>query len=189
MNKLHKYIDFRQTGGKGNLVNAESKEVFRADDGSIKKVSEEAPTHDDGVLINEQGNAQSASYNNGGVVIPAQSVLSATHENRNSSDKSYGEIDEAIKIKPSELDEFALSLGIKKIKSKTSVSPSKAFELLRSNRDKEAEKYLKFKTNSFSDDYSKASEKANMTMANQLVKDDDIYDYLFQIQEIKKTQK
>lgn len=187
MNKLHKYIDFRQIGGKGNLVNAESKEVFKSPDGQIKKVNNQAPTHDDGVLINEEGQAQSATYNNGGVVIPAQSVLSATHENRDSGDKSYGILDEAIKVKPTELDDYALSLGLKKIKSKSSVSPSKAFELLKDKRDKEADKFLKFKTHSFSDDYSKASEQANMTMANQLVKDEDLYDYLFQIQELKKN--
>lgn len=181
---------YRQVGGEEeNKIIAEKGEVYRDENGSIKQVNQNAPSHDDGLLVdNETNSIEEAAYNDGGIILnDAESVLSSTHENRNSSDMSYGVMDEAIKIKPTELDDYAMSLGLKKIKYKTSISPSKAFELLRDTRDKEAERLLKFKTSTFSDDYSKASAKANETTANMLVTDDDLYEYLFQIQELKKS--
>lgn len=181
-----KYKFRRQTGGQGSLVNMESKEVYKSPDGRIMRVSDDAPTHDDGVLIN--GNKISkASYNKGGVVLPAESVLSATHENRDEDDDSYGLIDEIIKIKPKELNQYAGVLGFKNIKSNKAISPSKAFELLRNTKLKEANKLLKPKRELYSDDYTKASVKANEAMANSLPTDEDIYDMLFEIQESKKA--
>jgi len=175
-----------QLGGQGSLVKMESKEVYKDPNGNIMRVKDNAPTHDDGVLLN--GNKISkASYNEGGVVLPAESVLSATHENRDEDDDSYGLIDEIIKIKPKELNQYANVLGFKNIKSNKSVSPSKAFELLRDSKLKQANKLLKPKRELFSDDYTKASIKANEVLANTLPSDEDIYDLLFEIQESKKS--
>lgn len=178
-----------QLGGQNlPLVKAESKEVFQAPNGNIMKVNNNAPSHDDGILIN--GNkTSSASYNEGGVIIPANSVLSATHENRDSGDKSYTEADEAIKIKPKELDDYAKMLGFSKINNKKSVSPSKGFELLRNAKIKQADKYLKASDNNdpFIDKYSEASAKANLSLANTLPSDEDIYNLMFDVQETKKN--
>lgn len=185
-----KYIKYKkQLGGQDiPLVKAESKEVFQAPNGNIMKVNDNAPSHDDGILIN--GNkTSSASYNEGGVIIPANSVLSATHENRDSGDKSYTEADEAIKIKPKELDEYAKMLGFSKINNKKSVSPSKGFELLRNAKIKQADKYLKASDNNdpFIDKYTEASAKANLSLANTLPSDEDIYNLMFDVQETKKN--
>lgn len=176
-----------QLGGQDlPLVKAESKEVFKNPNGQIMQVNNNAPSHDDGVLIN--GNSVTkAPYNEGGVIIPAQSVLSATHENRDSNDKSYTQADEAIKIKPKELDEYAKSLGLSKINNKKSVSPSKAYELLLNSKFKTASKYLKNVKDNPVDKYEEASSKANLAIANQLPTDDDLYEFLFDIQESKKN--
>lgn len=180
-----KYKFKRQSGGQGSLVKMESKEVYKSPDGKIMRVSDDAPTHDDGVLLNGN-NVSKATYNEGGIILPAESVLSATHENRDEDDDSYGLIDEIIKIKPKELNQYANVLGFKNINNNKSVSPSKAFELLRSSKLKEANKLLKPKRELFSDDYTKASVKANESIANTLPTDEDIYDMLFEIQESKK---
>lgn len=183
MSKLLKYC--QQGGNPENLVNAESGEVYKDAQGSILKVNENAPSHDDGLLVN--GNSVSkAKYNEGGVVIPANSVLSATHENRDKSDASYGELDEAIKITSKELDEYATSLGFKKINYKKTVSPSKAFELLREQKIKKANEYLKSNRDVYDDKYKQQSIKLNETLANNLISDEELYDTIFGIQELKK---
>lgn len=173
-----------QTGNKG-LVNAEAGEVYKDKQGNIMKVSDEAPSHDDGVLVDENENLHNASYNNGGVVIDANSVLSATHENRDSSDKSYGLVDELIKIKPKELKQYGDMLGLK-VKSKKIVSPSKAFELLRDSKIKQVNKLLNVEDDVFADSFKRNSIKANLQQANSLISDEELYDTLFQIQEQKK---
>jgi len=179
----------KQQGGQGNLINAERGEVYRDQFGNIKKVSDDAPTHDDGILIHDDqmNTPKKASYNNGGVVLnDAHSVLSATHENRDSDDKSYGLIDEMIKLKPKELDGYAKQLGLK-LKNKKSVSPSKGFELLRDAKIKHADKLLnKNIKNDYGDMFSKNSTKLNMIQGNALIEDTDLYDMMFDIQEAKK---
>lgn len=180
-----KYKFKRQQGGQGSLVKMESKEVYKSPDGNIMKVSDNAPSHDDGILVNGN-NVSKATYNEGGVILPAESVLSATHENRDEDDDSYGLMDEIIKIKPKELNQYANTLGFKNIKSNKAISPSKAFELLRDSKLKEANKLLSPKRELFSDDYTKASVKSNEILANTLPTDEDIYDMLFEMQENKK---
>jgi len=175
----------QQQGGKGSFVNAEAGEVYKDKQGNIMKVSDEAPSHDDGVLVDENENLHNASYNNGGVVIDANSVLSATHENRDSSDKSYGLVDELIKIKPKELKQYGDMLGLK-VKSKKTVSPSKAFELLRDSKIKQVNKLLNVEDDVFADSFKRNSIKANLQQANSLISDEELYDTLFQIQEQKK---
>ena len=183
-----KYLKAKyQLGGNEiPLVKAESKEIYKSPNGKIMKVNENAPSHDDNVLV-DGSKVSSTKYNEGGLIIPAQSVLSATHENRDSSDKSYTELDEQIKVKPQELKEFAKMLGIESVNTKQSVSPSKAFELLRDSKLKKAEKLLKHQPNEFDSDYSKESFKANLAQANSLISDSDLYDFMFSIQESKKN--
>ena len=170
-----------------NQVLAERGEVYKNTQGQIQKVSEDAPTHDDGVITDENGTSmKKASYNNGGVILPnAHSVLSSTHENRDSDDKSYGLLDELIKVKPKELINYSKMLGLK-TKSNKSVSPSRAFELLRDAKIKQSEKLLKSEDNPFSDIFTRNSIKANIKQANSLIQDSDLYDMMFNIQEAKK---
>lgn len=177
-----------QTGGEmQNEILAEKGEVFKRIDGKILKVSNNAPTHDDGVITDSIGSKfKKASYNNGGVEIPdVESVLSSTHENRNSKDKSYTEVDEVIKVKPDELKYLASSFNLS-VKTNKSVSPSKAFELLKASKEEQLKKLNKFQIKNSSTALEKTSFEENSKQINRLPEDDDLYQKLLRMQEFKK---
>lgn len=183
MNKLLKYC---QIGGTG--VIAEAGEFYKDVNGQIKQINPNTVSHDDYILIDEQGNPISKMpYNQGGVAVNGvQNVLSASHENRKSDDDSYKKADEDIRIKPKEGKEFAKRFNFGNIKFNGG-SPSKLFNSVLEAKTNKLKKYNNIEYNENSP-YGINSSKANGAYVEALPQDEMIYDEIFNYQESKKQE-
>lgn len=177
----------RQQGGENGVI-AEAGEFYKDENGQIKQVNPDTVTHDDYMLIDEQGNPISKMpYNKGGVVISGvQNVLSASHENRETNEPSYKKADEDIRIKPKEGKEFAKRFNFDNIKFNGG-SPSKLFDSVLEAKTKKLKKYnnVEYNENSL---YGINSSKANGAYVESLPQDEMIYDEIFDYQESKKQE-
>lgn len=174
-----------QEGGQevGGVI-AEDNEWVKMNDGTISKI-EDAPTHDDKVLV-AGGKNKKVGPSKGGVAIPGvQSVLSATHENRRQKDKSYTYKDEEIKIIPDEAVAVALSLGFRISKPNKGISPAKLLDLILEAKATFLKQYTEPENTDTLE--SKNSVKANTAVVNTLPTDVELYDSIFAIQESKKS--
>jgi len=176
----------RQEGGDGGVI-AEDKEWVKMEDGSVAKINN-APTHDDGVLIT--GNYQTkVGPGKGGVAIKGvESVISATQENRNVSDDSYTYKDEEIKIKPEKAINIANQFGFKIQKPSKNLSPAKLLDLLLQAKADFIAKYKQAENTETTTLEAKNSAKANQAIINALPSDEDLYDIIFSIQENSKEE-
>jgi hypothetical protein len=176
-------LGIKQQGGEDIKVIAENNEWVKMDDGSIARIND-APIHDDNERFTDSG-FKKVKNNKGGVELSGiQSVISATHENRNSNDESYTDKDEEIKIKPKEAIDIATQLGFKINKPTKSISPGKLLDLTIESKNKFLGKFKQTKT-----PYSieaQASLKANEAVINSMLSDEDLYDAIFSVQENKK---
>lgn len=176
-----------QTGGEtNNLTIVENGEYVKDNQGKIGKITN-IPSHDDNELIID-GESQYVPEGQGGQgTYNVNSVLSATHENRNQSDNTYGRTDEEIKIKPQEALTLAKQLNLIIKRPLGSISPSKLMDKLLESRDKLVSKYknidkpLNFErqANSF---------VANVDVLKSIPTPEDIYEFLFQNQEESKSE-
>lgn len=176
-----------QTGGEtNNLTIVENGEYIKDNQGKIGKITN-IPSHDDNELIID-GESQYVPKGQGGQgTYNVNSVLSATHENRNQSDNTYGKTDEEIKIKPQEALALAEQLNLSIKRPLGSISPSKLMDKLLESREKLVTKYkdidkpLNFErqANSF---------VANVDVLKSIPTPEDIYEFLFQNQEDSKSE-
>lgn len=178
-------LGLKQQGGDEDIkVIAENNEWVKMQDGSIVRIND-APIHDDNARYTSNG-FKKVKNNKGGVELSGvESVISATHENRNSKDKSYTDKDEEIKIKPLEAVDFVKELGFKISKPKKSISPGKLLDLTIESKNKFLDKFKHDKM-PFSIE-GQAALKANQSIINSLPTDEQLYDAIFGIQEDKKS--
>lgn len=179
MSKLQKYF---QTGG--TAIVAEDKEWIKNNEGDIFKITD-APKHESTKLI-DGDKVKKVKPGKGGVVIPnAESVISATHENRNSKDKLYTHKDAAIKLMPTEVKGIGAALNLPLKLQKKGISPGKLLDLLIEKRTKVIETYK-------DPLYDKNSLKrvnainANKAVLQAMPTEDELYDVVFDLQEQKK---
>lgn len=162
-----------QNGGAAIDVLAEQGEVFRGQDGSLNKLNKHAPTHDDkgeGVKL-------------GGV----ESVLSDSYTQVQKGNRQSSEQEDVIKITPDELKAIGKEFGVK-VKSGKSLSPSKAFELVKAEKDKLQGKYLKKTEKAPTNKFEEASYNLNLKLADKLPSDQILYDRFFGLQEQSKAE-
>lgn len=178
--------DTQQTGGEpNNLTIVEDGEYVKDNQGKVGKITN-IPTHDDNELIIDN-QVKSVSKGKGGQgIYNVESVLSASHENRNQSDDTYTYADEEIKIKPQKALQLAEQLNLKIKRPLGSISPSKLMDKLLESREKLVSKYKNIdkplkserQTNSFT---------ANVAVLNSIPAPEDIYDFVFSNQESSKS--
>jgi len=176
-----------QTGGQSNnLTIVENGEYVKDNQGKVGKITN-IPSHDDNELIID-GESQYVPEGQGGQgTYNVNSVLSATQENRNQSDNTYGRTDEEIKIKPQEALALAEQLNLSIKRPLSSMSPAKLMDKLLESREKLVAKYknidkpLNFErqANSF---------VANVDVLKSIPTPEDIYEFLFQNQEDSKSE-
>jgi hypothetical protein len=177
MSRLNKYL---QTGG----VIAENNEWVKTNDGNVAKIKN-APIHDDPVLYNGEDYI-STPKNKGGIFLNnVESVLSATHDNRNSKDKTYSYKDEEIKVKPDEAKIIADYVGLN-IKVDKGISPSKLLDKLVESKQKYLEKYRNIKYSNKIEGIN--SLRANSAVINSLPTDEELYNIVFQNQQNSKSE-
>lgn len=183
MNNLRKY--FQKGGLSNNLTIVEDGEYIKDNKGKVGKITN-IPTHDDNELIIDN-QVQKVSKGKGGQgIYNVESVLSASHENRNQSDDTYTYADEEIKIKPQDALQLAEQLNLKIKRPLGNISPSKLMDKLLESREKLVSKYKNIdkplkserQTNSFT---------ANVDVLNSIPTPEDIYDFVFTNQENSKS--
>lgn len=181
------YLDMKQTGGQSNnLTIVENGEYVKDNQGKIGKITN-IPSHDDNELIIDGESLYVPEGQGGQGTYNVNSVLSATQENRNQSDNTYGRTDEEIKIKPQEALALAEQLNLSIKRPLSSMSPAKLMDKLLESREKLVSKYknidkpLNFErqANSF---------VANVDVLKSIPTPEDIYEFLFQNQEDSKSE-
>lgn len=181
MSKLDKY--YGQTGGNAAIL--ENKEYVKTDAGQVLKIKN-APKHENKVLkIN--GKSKKVPFGKGGVVIPnVESAVSATHENRNSKNRLYTYKDEEIKIMPKEVKAISAALALPVKLQKKAISPSKFLDLLIEKKDNTLKKYKDPANPRISPERFSAI-KSNQSVLASLPSTEDLYDFVFDLQESKKS--
>jgi hypothetical protein len=177
----------KQTGGESNnLTIVENGEYVKDNQGKVGKITN-IPSHDDNELIIDGESLYVPEGQGGQGTYNVNSVLSATQENRNQYDNTYGKTDEEIKIKPQEALALAEQLNLSIKRPLSSMSPAKLMDKLLESREKLVSKYknidkpLNFErqANSF---------VANVDVLKSIPTPEDIYEFLFQNQEDSKSE-
>ena len=167
-------------------VLAEQGEVFKAPNGQIQKISNNAPSHDDNKRINKFG-INKVEEGDGGVEINADSVLSDSQRQVNSGKRKNNIKEEIVKIKPIEGENIAGQLGLD-IKLKKGISPSQLFLEIQEAKDKQTLKILGKSKNSVNSKESANSNNVNKSQIAMLPTDEEIYNAVFEHTENKKEE-
>lgn len=177
MGQLSKYV---------KPVIVEKGEYVKTHNGKVLKVSNKVPTHDEPVLL-DGDSIKSASKGQGGLLLNnIQSVVSATQENRNQSDKSYTVVDDSIKLRSKEAQDWAFNkFGVKIKNPKKSISFSKVIDLVKDVVDKKTNLYKEAFPNT-SDALVLNAAKANKEVLQTLPQLENIYDTALEEQESRK---
>lgn len=165
---------------------AEQGEVFKAPNGQIQKISNNAPSHDDNKRINKFG-INKVEGGEGGVEINADSVLSDSQRQVNSGKREDNIKEQIVKIKPIEGENIAGQLGLN-IKLKKAISPSQLFLEIQKAKDKKTLDILKKSKNSTNSREGQNSNDVNASQIAILPSDEEIYDAVFEHTENKKEQ-
>lgn len=161
---------------------AEKGEIYKTPEGNLKQISNKAPSHDDGVQVMPNGATKKAAT--GGVVLnDAHSVLSDSYTQVMNGDRNNSETEQIVRISKSEGNNYLEEFGFNPF-LKSSVSPSKFLLALREERDNKVKKLSKPVL--AKDKFGLNSQKSNEALRNTLPKDEELYEYVFQIQESKK---
>jgi hypothetical protein len=166
-------------------VVAERGEYFKNSEGEVLKVSPQMPTHDDTYLVSEEEVARVPSRK-GGVVIDADTVVSASRENRPKKSKHYSDEDKSLEIESKEAQAFAKDSWGLKIKTKGTISPSKLIDQAMDARTSLLNKY-KGKEGLKHSSLSATTNLANKAVLETLPDLEKIYDDVFQLQESKRV--
>jgi low affinity Fe/Cu permease len=144
------------------------------------------PTHDDTHKVTSTG-TEKVKKGQGGVELEGiESVVSATQENRNQKDSTYTVVDDSIKLRPQDAQDWAMSkFGIKIAKPKSSLSFSKAITLVKDQVDIKVKKYEQAFPEA-SDKLVLNAAKANKEVLETLPSLEDIYEQALQDQEALK---
>lgn len=165
---------------------AEQGEVFKAPNGQIQKISNNAPSHDDNKRINRFG-INKVEEGEGGVEINADSVLSDSQRQVDSGKREDNIKEQIVKIKPIEGENIAGQLGLN-IKLKKAISPSQLFLEIQKAKDKKTLDILKKSKNSTNSREGQNSNNVNASQIAMLPSDEEIYDAVFEHTENKKEQ-
>lgn len=178
MGKLNKYLKPKVVVEKGEYV--------RNNAGQVMQVSQKMPTHDDTHKVTSTG-TEKVQKGQGGVELEGiESVVSATQENRNQRDATYTVVDDSIKLRPQDAQDWAMSkFGIKIAKPKSSLSFSKAITLVKDQVDIKVKKYEQAFPEA-SDKLVLNAAKANKEVLETLPSLEDIYEQALQDQEALK---
>lgn len=178
MGKLNKYLKPKVVVEKGEYV--------RNNAGQVMQVSQKMPTHDDIHKVTSTG-TEKVKKGQGGVELEGiESVVSATQENRNQKDSTYTVVDDSIKLRPQDAQDWAMSkFGIKIAKPKSSLSFSKAITLVKDQVDIKVKKYEQAFPEA-SDKLVLNAAKANKEVLETLPSLEDIYEQALQDQEALK---
>ena len=178
MGKLNKYLKPKVVVERGEYV--------RDNSGRVMQVSKDMPTHDDNIKVTQQG-IEKVKKGQGGLELEdINSVVSATQENRRQKDSSYTVVDDSIKLRPIEVQEWAFNkFGIKVRKPTKSSSFSKAITIVKDTVDAKVKKYNEAFPETTDRLVFNAS-KANKEVLQTLPQIEDIYEQALQDQEARK---
>lgn len=165
-------------------VLAEQGEVLKAPDGSIQKISNNAPSHDDGQRMNRFG-IQRVNEGDGGVEVDADSVLSDSYRQVANGKRENNVKEQIVKIKPVEGENIAGQLGLD-IKLKKAISPSQLFLAIQKAKDKKTLAILNKNKNTPDTREGSNSIAANASQLAILPTDEEIYNAVFEYTEEKK---
>jgi hypothetical protein len=185
MNKLKKYM-YQSGGLPNNLTIVEDGEYIKDNQGKVGKITN-IPSHDDNELIIDNQVQKVPKGKGGQGISNVESVLSATHENRNQSDDTYTQADEDIKIKPQEALQLAEQLNLSIKRPLGSISPSKLMDKLLESREKLVSKYKNIDKEIKSEQQAN-SFTSNVAVLNSIPSPEDIYDFVFSNQENSKSE-
>lgn len=163
---------------------AEQGEVFKAPNGQIQKISNNAPSHDDDKRINKFG-INRVSKGDGGVEIDADSVLSDSYRQVSSGKRENNVKEQVVKIKPIEGENIAGQLGLD-IRLKKAVSPSQLFLAIQKAKDKKTLLILGKSKNTTDTREGSNSNAVNASQLSTLPTDEEIYNAVFEHTEEKK---
>jgi hypothetical protein len=163
-------------------VLAEKGEIYKTPQGNLKQISNKAPSHDDTIQILPDGNTKKAAT--GGVVLnDAHSVLSDSYTQVMNGDRNNSEMEQAVRISKKEGNDHFQDKGFDPT-LKSSVSPSKFFLKAEEEVNKQAKKLSRPILTK--DKFAFNSKKANEALKNALPTSEELYEWVFQIQESKK---
>jgi hypothetical protein len=174
-----------QKGGTSNTVVVEDKEYVKTTQGEVVKVKN-APKHEDGILSLRGKNIKVPKNKGGLVVNNAESVISATHENRKPSSKLYTQKDEEIKVMPEVVKALSVELNLPVKLQKKAISPSKFLDLLIEKRNNVVKRYKDPVTDKVSN-YRFNAVKANKAVLASIPSTEELYDVVFNLQQNMKT--
>lgn len=165
-------------------VVAERGEYFKNSEGEVLKVSSKMPTHDDPYLVTDDS-VQKVPKRKGGVAIDAETVITASRENRNKKSKHYTEEDEALELTSKEAEAFSKEAWDLNIKVRGTISPSKLIDKAIESRASLLSKY-KNKEGITNSSLSSNTDAANKAVLESLPDLNRIYDDVFELQESKR---
>lgn len=163
---------------------AEQGEVFKAPNGQIQKISNNAPSHDDDKRINKFG-INRVNKGDGGVEIDADSVLSDSYRQVENGNRENNVKEQIVKIKPIEGESIAGQLGLD-IRLKKAVSPSQLFLAIQKAKDKKTLSILGKSKNTTDTREGSNSNAVNASQLSTLPTDEEIYNAVFEHTEDKK---
>lgn len=178
--KNTKYISTKQHGGK---VLVEDDEVYKDENGNI--LQSDSYSHDDDVMIDENGNHIEVNEGDGGHIVNAQSVASASYDQVKDGDRKNTNKEKVLKFNPKESNSLLQSSGLSWFNTRKHMSPS---ELITEAIDQTGKIYKKYDKDYANDTYGKNSKQANQLEIDKLPTEEDIYDIVFNAQEVKKKQ-
>lgn len=184
---MKKYI-FQDGGESANTVIVEQGEVVKDIEGNIFQISSLAPSHDDKELVLTDSIKKVKPREAGVLLEGVAKVLSASQEQINSGKRKDKIRDDIVALSKEELLATAIdfNLELKEKGLKKEISPSKSFNLIKENKDIILAKIDKKVNISATDKYGKNANKANLSYANSLPTDDELFEKLFEIQESSK---
>lgn len=165
---------------------AEQGEVFKAPNGQIQKISNNAPSHDDDKRVNKFG-INRVNKGDGGVEIDADSVLSDSYRQVENGNRENNVKEQIVKIKPIEGESIAGQLGLD-IRLKKAISPSQLFLTIQKAKDKKTLSILGKSKNTTDTREGSNSNAVNASQLSTLPTDEEIYNAVFEHTEEKKEQ-
>lgn len=183
MSKLNKYL---QKGGfSPPTVIVEKGEYVQEIDGSVFKVSDKMPTHDDTTIVGKNSDKKVKPGKGGVELENISKVVSSTTENRPQKAKSHTEVDQSIKFQKKEAKDFILDNFGVQAKVNRSVSPAGVIDATIEGRDSFSKKFgnIKYRQDT---SYGKNSFNANKASLESLPELEEIFDVVFNQQENKK---
>lgn len=167
----------KQNGGNAGQVLIEEGELYKDEFGTIQESL--GYTHDDEFMQDEFGNVVPVGKGNGGQLVNAQNVVSDSYDKVKDGDRKSTAKEKVLKFKPKEATALLKDMGLTFFSTKKHLSPSELIKEAAKQRDKHINK-----KDTPDNIYSNNSRAAN---ESQFLNEEEIYDLVFEAQEIKKA--